>query len=192
MWAQQTFRDEGGALSWIQEVVAPKVQNFASWSHVLKSGDVSWRAGRSTAMIQWLNFLVEATFGTAYDESLKLVWKDDPDKAFSGPTFAAVVESIKSRIEKPPTPEQLPSPATEEDKEAVNSDVEFEVPEDKDGEKHIKIMRTSNMEAETRAEVKRICNAVRLQLRAQVQLVPHLVSDRVSPEHFVNIERCGA
>ena len=41
-------------------------------------------------MIQWLNFLVEATCGTAYDESLKLVWKDDPDKAFSAPTFAAV------------------------------------------------------------------------------------------------------
>ena len=40
-WAQQTFRDEDGALRWIQEVVAPKVQNFASWSQVLKSGDVS-------------------------------------------------------------------------------------------------------------------------------------------------------
>ena len=101
-WAQQVFRDEDGALSWIQGVVAPKVRNFASWSHVLKSGDVSWRAGRSTAMIQWLNFLVEATFGTAYDESLKLVWKDDPDKAFSGPTFAAVVESIHSKMENPP------------------------------------------------------------------------------------------
>ena len=101
------FRDEDGALSWIQGVVTPKVRNFASWSHVLKSGDVSWRAGRSTAMIQWLNFLTEATFGTAYDEPLKLVLKqnDDPDKAFSGPTFAAVVESIKSRKGKPPSPE---------------------------------------------------------------------------------------
>ena len=74
-WAQRIFKDEDGALSWIQGVVAPKVQNFTSWSHVLKSGDVSWRAGRSTAMIQWLNFLVEATFGTAYDEALRLVLK---------------------------------------------------------------------------------------------------------------------
>jgi len=138
-------------------------------------------------MIQWLNLLTEATVGTAYDEPLKLVSKqnDDPDKAFSGPTFAAVVESIKSRMEKPPTPEQLPTPTTEEDKEAVNSDVEFEVPEDKDGEKQINIMNAKNMDADTRAEVKRICNDARLQLRAQVQLVPNLVPDLVSPDSFV-------
>ena len=71
----------------------------------------------------------------------------------------------------------------------MNSDVEFEVPEDKDGEKQIKIMNTKNMEADTRAEVKRICNEARLQLRAQVQLVPHLVSDRVSTEIFVKRDK---
>ena len=85
-------------------------------------------------------------------------------------------------MEKPPeSSEQEPAPATEEDNEAMNSNVEFEVLEDKDGEQQIKIMRTSHMQAETRAEVKRICNEFRLQLRAQVQLVPlSRVGPRVS------------
>ena len=33
-WAQQTFKDEEGALSWIQDVVVPKVHSFTTWSRV--------------------------------------------------------------------------------------------------------------------------------------------------------------
>mgnify|MGYP003326989320 CR=1 FL=1 len=63
-----------------------------------------------------------------------------------------------------------PAPATEEDKAAVNSDVEFEVPEDKDGDAQIKTVSTSNMEDGKRLEVKRICRQARVHLRAHARL----------------------
>ena len=76
-WGLTTFRDHPDVVSWIQQVVAPKVQDFPAWTTVLMSGDLTWRAGRLPAEIAWLNFLTEVTFGSSYDAPLKVSLKID-------------------------------------------------------------------------------------------------------------------
>ena len=62
-WGLSTFKEDPEAIQWIQDVVAKKVLNYATWGRVVMSGDLTWRADRSTAQIAWLNFLVEVLFG---------------------------------------------------------------------------------------------------------------------------------
>ena len=64
-WGLTTFRDHPDVATWIQQDVAPKVHDFSTWTKSLKSGDLTWRAGRHPAEIAWLNLLTEITFGPA-------------------------------------------------------------------------------------------------------------------------------
>eukprot|EP00974_Lingulodinium_polyedra_P043242 4151620-Lingulodinium_polyedra.AAC.1 len=64
--------------------------NYAMWGRVWASGDVTWRAGRSTAQIVWLNFLVVVIFGLGYDAPLKVALKasQKPEEAMEKDVFA--------------------------------------------------------------------------------------------------------
>jgi hypothetical protein len=186
MWGLSTFKEEPEALEWIQEVVAKKVLNFATWGKVWASSDVTWRAGRNTAQIAWLNFMVEVTFGTGYDAPLKVALKagQKPEEAIDKDVFLVVVEAIQNKMQKKPPPPNEEDPKEAQDENgAENSDVEFQIPGAPEetgaaGEQTKKTVKTSEMDAETGAEVRRITKEVRVQLRAQVQLLSLLVEDK--------------
>ena len=116
-WGLSTFAGEQTAVDWIQNVVTRKVQNFSTWAVLLKSGDVAWRAGRHPAEIGWLNFLTEATFGTSYDAPIKVAMKasEKPEEALGKDTFAVIVGSITSKLDKPTSDNKQDDPGHGDD-----------------------------------------------------------------------------
>ena len=126
-WGLSTFADEQTAVDWIQNVVTRKVQNFSTWAVLLKSGDAAWWAGRRPAEIAWLNFLTEATFGTSYDAPIKVAMKacEKPEEALGKDTFAGIVGSIMSKLERPTSDNRQDDPGQDDDDVPPPGEIEF-------------------------------------------------------------------
>ena len=189
-WGLTTFRDHPVVASWIQQVVAPKVQDFSTWNTLSKSGDLTWRAGRLPAEIAWLNLLTEITFGSSYDAPLMVSLKanDRPEEALTKSTFLVAVESIQAKMERKGADGDDAGGAggggeAQEDNEHEGNkadEIEFtwEEPKETAGDTpETKTVKMSEMRPDIRESVQQITRDARMQMRAQVQLVPLVKHD---------------
>ena len=189
-WGLTTFRDHPVVARWIQQVVAPKMQDFSTWNTLSKSGDLTWRAGRFPAEIAWLNLLTEITFGSSYDAPLMVSLKgnDRPEEALTKSTFLVAVESIHAQMERKGADGDDAGGAggggeAQEDNEPEGNkadEIEFtwEEPKETGGDTpETKTVKMSEMREDVRESVQKITRDARVQMRAQVQLVPLVKHD---------------
>ena len=184
-WGLTTFRDHPLVVKWSQQVMSSKVQDFSTWDTLLKSGDLTWRAGRLPAEIAWLNLLTEIAFGSSYDAPLMVSLKanDRPEEALTKSTFLVAVESIQAKMERNGADGDDAGGAggggeAHEDNEHEGNkadEIEFTWVEPKEtagDTPETKTVKMSEMSEDVRESVQKITRDARVQMRAQVQLVP--------------------
>ncbi len=173
------FADD--TVHWIHNTVCKHMESFATWAEQEATRDLTWRVGRKPSEIMWLNLLIEVVFGSSYDAPLKLAIKSRQNAEETLPAGLAqawqpIVETCSKEEESKDKGEKV---ADERDgdedgnKMEEEQDVQFVVPDKSSKETDAtRVVKLSELKEENQLTINTIIRDTRLQLRAQVQLIP--------------------
>ena len=164
---------------WIQEEVAVRTKDHASWSAAVACSDLQWRAGRTAGETAWLNMLIEVLFKKTYDATLKTTIRANQtaEEAMQKDGIVQAMQALEQKVteERPGTAtnpadvEMAQGPTLREDT------VQFMVPiTTSDGVTNRRLVTMDDVPEQQRAGLASSCENARLHLRAQVELAPYV------------------